>query len=190
MAMKTRQRTFTVHLETSPVEVEVNGEHLGSLIELLEAEIAKLPSHQRAVAPTVSANTALRTLAATASVDLRRLPENVGERLVNNLAFSALAVPFEKAARRAGLGRIQFAEATVEVDEGRGDRHELLSGAEVARRIGVTRQRIAQLAEKPGRFPHPVAEIGNSRIWRWGDVTDWARASDRETKMPRRRASA
>ena len=51
---------------------------------------------------------------------------------------------------------------------------ELVSGAEAARRLGLSRERIRQLAGQPG-FPAPLGRVGQAIVWRWADVEAWAR---------------
>lgn len=49
---------------------------------------------------------------------------------------------------------------------------ELLGATEVASLIGVTRQRVHQLAKEPG-FPEPVARLTLGAVWRTEDVQRW-----------------
>lgn len=55
---------------------------------------------------------------------------------------------------------------------------DLVTGAEVARRLGVSRERVRQLAEKPG-FPPALGRFGNYIVWRWADVEKWAKSAGR-----------
>ena len=50
---------------------------------------------------------------------------------------------------------------------------ELLTGADVARRLGVSRTRAHQLASLPG-FPAPLGRVGQAKVWRAADVDAWA----------------
>ncbi len=59
----------------------------------------------------------------------------------------------------------------------------LVTDAEVARRLGVTRAEVARLAERPG-FPAAQGEIESSSppvrrvpFWVWSDVKKWAERS-------------
>lgn len=50
---------------------------------------------------------------------------------------------------------------------------ELINQAEIARRLGVSRARITQLAQRED-FPAPTQAIeGQHSLWRWGDIADW-----------------
>jgi predicted DNA-binding transcriptional regulator AlpA len=49
---------------------------------------------------------------------------------------------------------------------------ELMGAAEVAELLGVSRQRVNQLAQG-GDFPRPVAVLHAGRIWRGEDVRAW-----------------
>jgi hypothetical protein len=55
--------------------------------------------------------------------------------------------------------------AKVELDD-------LVTGAEIGRRIGLSTQRVHQLAGQPG-FPQPLGRVGNYVVWRWRDVERW-----------------
>jgi hypothetical protein len=52
--------------------------------------------------------------------------------------------------------------------------NDLVTQADIGRRLGLTRQRIGQLIEEDPRFPEPVGELGNYRIWEWPHVQRWA----------------
>ncbi len=49
---------------------------------------------------------------------------------------------------------------------------ELLGAAEVAQRIGVSRQRVAKLREKPD-FPHPWVELAAGPVWLTQAIDRW-----------------
>jgi len=60
---------------------------------------------------------------------------------------------------------------------------ELLGVTEVAELVGLTRQRIQQLAEdKDSGFPVPTAELARGRVWKKADIVKWAKATGREIK--------
>lgn len=158
---------YTVHLQTAPLAA-LDADVLERFAEALERE-------RRIAAPIAAASVATRTLGATVSVDVGT-PQDA----------AAVAVEaFARAARRAGVGDVEIAELTVERDAGDGDRHELVSGGEVARRLGISRERVRQYAEAEGRFPAPAAIVGGYRVWQWGDIADWATVNER--KVARRR---
>lgn len=50
---------------------------------------------------------------------------------------------------------------------------ELVSGAEIGRRLGVSRETVRQWRARPG-FPEPLGEVGRSVVWDWGAVSGWA----------------
>jgi len=50
--------------------------------------------------------------------------------------------------------------------------------AEVAELLGVTNQRVDQLARRPD-FPKPVAVLAAGRIWNRAHVESWARRTGR-----------
>ena len=53
-----------------------------------------------------------------------------------------------------------------------------VTDAPVARRLGVPRPHVAELARLPD-FPRPVGRVTETvPLWRWRDVQAWARATD------------
>lgn len=54
----------------------------------------------------------------------------------------------------------------------------LLGPAELARLIGVSRQRVSQLAQK-STFPAPLAVLEMGSVWALGDLTAWAESTGR-----------
>lgn len=49
---------------------------------------------------------------------------------------------------------------------------DLVTGAEIGRRLSLSTQRVHQLAAQPG-FPRPLGRVGNYVVWRWADVELW-----------------
>jgi predicted DNA-binding transcriptional regulator AlpA len=54
----------------------------------------------------------------------------------------------------------------------------LMGVAEIAELLGISTQRVDQLARQPA-FPRPVVELKAGRIWRRADVEAWARRTGR-----------
>ncbi len=53
---------------------------------------------------------------------------------------------------------------------------EFVTGAEIGRRLGVSRERVRQWAAHPSlRFPPDLGRFGTVRLWRWAEVERWAR---------------
>lgn len=55
---------------------------------------------------------------------------------------------------------------------------------EIARLLGVTRQRVDRITRTHEDFPAPAAELASGRVWRRADVETWARRTGR---LPSRR---
>lgn len=96
-------------------------------------------------------------------------------------------------AQRAFLDALSAAGLSAGVGEATGypgevGRTELISGADVARRLGVSRQRVYQLMATRG-FPRPVATLGTAHVWRTGDIDDWSAVSDRRPGRPRTKSA-
>ncbi|MDA8297413.1 MAG: DNA-binding protein [Actinomycetota bacterium] len=56
---------------------------------------------------------------------------------------------------------------------------DLVGAQEIADMLGITRQRVGQLARNDSTFPTPVADIAAGRIWKREDVERWARETGR-----------
>ncbi len=57
-------------------------------------------------------------------------------------------------------------------------RTELVIAVDIARRLGMSPQRVYVLADGPG-FPKPLGKLGRSSVWRWSSVERWARETGR-----------
>jgi hypothetical protein len=55
---------------------------------------------------------------------------------------------------------------------------DLVTGAEIARRLGRTKARAHQLANRPD-FPAPLGRVGQAKVWRWSDIKTWLPSVDR-----------
>ncbi|MEV6306754.1 AlpA family phage regulatory protein [Actinoplanes sp. NPDC051861] len=66
----------------------------------------------------------------------------------------------------------------------------LVGAHEIRDLLGVSRQRIYQLAARPD-FPRPVAELSQGKVWNLTDIEAWLTARvdsgvlDRPTRQPR-----
>jgi predicted DNA-binding transcriptional regulator AlpA len=57
---------------------------------------------------------------------------------------------------------------------------EVLGVTEVAKLLGISRQRVDQLSNSDPDFPEPFAELGRGRVWTREAVEKWAKATGRE----------
>jgi predicted DNA-binding transcriptional regulator AlpA len=55
---------------------------------------------------------------------------------------------------------------------------DLVGTAEITKLLGVSKQRVDQLARTEG-FPKPQAVLAAGRIWRRKDIESWARKAGR-----------
>jgi predicted DNA-binding transcriptional regulator AlpA len=62
--------------------------------------------------------------------------------------------------------------------------HHLMGITEVASHLGVTTQRVDQLAHRED-FPRPVAELAAGRIWERRTIEQWARRTRGAAKKGR-----
>ena len=166
--------SHTVEVRTGPIDDTLTPEQLERFADAILGD-------KTIAGPAVLHDGVVNALEVRASVDTTRTVE----------AILAMTSAMARALRIAGItatqGRIEAWRdiAGVEWPD------ELVNGGEVARRLQISRERVRQLlAEKPSRFPRPVAETERDRIWRWGDVAEWAAIAERRTKVPRRRRRA
>jgi predicted DNA-binding transcriptional regulator AlpA len=57
-------------------------------------------------------------------------------------------------------------------------RTDLVIAVDVAKRLGISPQRVNILATGPG-FPKPLGKLGRSSVWRWNSIERWARDTGR-----------
>jgi predicted DNA-binding transcriptional regulator AlpA len=57
-------------------------------------------------------------------------------------------------------------------------RTELVIAVDIAKRLGMSPQRVYVLSTSPG-FPKPLGMLGRSAVWRWSSVERWARETGR-----------
>jgi predicted DNA-binding transcriptional regulator AlpA len=57
-------------------------------------------------------------------------------------------------------------------------RTELVIAVDIAKRLGISPQRVNVLANGPG-FPKPLGKLGRSSVWRWSSVERWAQETGR-----------
>jgi predicted DNA-binding transcriptional regulator AlpA len=57
-------------------------------------------------------------------------------------------------------------------------RTELVIEVDIARRLGMSPQRVNVLAGGAG-FPKPLGKLGRSSVWLWSSVERWARETGR-----------
>ncbi len=55
----------------------------------------------------------------------------------------------------------------------------LMSATEIGELLGVSRQRVDQIAKADPTFPEPVAVLSGVRVWETEAVTEWARGKGR-----------
>jgi predicted DNA-binding transcriptional regulator AlpA len=55
---------------------------------------------------------------------------------------------------------------------------DLVIATDVAKRLGISPQRVNVLAAGPG-FPKPLGKLGRSSVWRWSQIERWARDTGR-----------
>lgn len=58
------------------------------------------------------------------------------------------------------------------------DLEELVTAADIARRLKVSPQRVRVLAGRDD-FPDPLGRVGNYVIYRWADIQRWAQKTGR-----------
>lgn len=117
----------------------------------------------------------LPRLGAMGAIAHGKIPETVGARFHVKADEPEEAVPFalrifRAAAERVGLvlGEIEFVEAVTDERLQRDLEQPpdtYLGVSEVARLLGVSKQRVSELRSRPD-FPAPVAELASGPVWR------------------------
>jgi predicted DNA-binding transcriptional regulator AlpA len=59
----------------------------------------------------------------------------------------------------------------------------LVGAKEVARLLGVSRQRVHMIVRTHLDFPRPVGQLAAGRIWRRREIAEWARSAGRRTRL-------
>lgn len=59
--------------------------------------------------------------------------------------------------------------------------HHLVGAVEIAAMLGVSRQRVYQLAASAD-FPIPEASLAGGRVWSRESIEEWARATGRDIR--------
>ena len=159
------KRSFTIETRTAPLD------HVDELV--LERFAEALAKERRLAGPASGGDLLTRVLSVRTSVDATSPEEAV-----------AVVLPRVRSAlRRAGLGSPDLTEASVQIDLPAdrfwSARDDLVGTPEVATRLGVSRERVRQLANARARFPAPIGRIRGTRVWHWGDVADWLAAGGR-----------
>lgn len=162
------KRSYTIEAQTAPLE-HVDESVLGAFSRALNAD-------RQLAGPAAGANTLTRVLSVRTSIDADS-PE---------AAFAVAIARVRLALKRAGVGDVDLSEASVALDlpddEFASARDDLVGTPEVAARLGISRQRVAQLVEQPGRFPPPVTTVRGTNVWRWGDIVDWVATGHRDLR--------
>lgn len=162
----------TVEFRTGALEAELSDEQL-------ERFSAALFVNRTIAGPAVRVDGTVNALEIRASVDATHTLDAIAT--VSEAVHRAL----NAAEITATQGRIEAWPDIIGVDYP----DELVNGGEIARRLRISRERLRQLVTE-GRIPRPVAETERDRIWRWGDVAEWAALNERKTKVPRRKPDA
>ena len=169
------KRGYAVELQTATLD-EIDD----SLPDTLATAVGR---ERKLAGPVVWTNSLTRVVGVRTSVDAVSVED----------AFNTAAACIRRALRRSGIGQdVAFADGAVMLelpdDEFASSRDDIVGTPDVAARLGISRQRVAQLIDQPGRFPHPIATIRGTRVWRWGDIADWIGAGARDLRRRRKPA--
>ncbi len=52
---------------------------------------------------------------------------------------------------------------------------DLVAASDIAGRLGISRQAVAQFVQPSNGFPSPVGTCASARVWRWAEVNEWLR---------------
>ena len=161
--------SFTVAASTGPLD-ELTDERLESVATILERS-------RRLKGGVVGGNLLSRTLSVRATVD------SASQAEAALVAVSELGEIFSRAGIFDEAGIVDFAVMQdLPEDEFASARVDVVGTPDVAARLGISRQRVAQLVEQKGRFPTPLATVRGTHVWRWGDIADWTAAGARDMR--------
>jgi predicted DNA-binding transcriptional regulator AlpA len=148
---------WRVWIESEPISAEDWSKRVDALLDRLERE-------ERVLGP-VGWGSAGRTLGAVFEV---RNADPISAASTGYRAFirALEAVTGDIGAVR--LMRMEIAEADYEPDE-------LLGATDVARLLGVSRQRVYQLRAATPGFPQPATHLSRGALWSRADVEAWSR---------------
>ena len=161
---------YTMTASTGPID-SFNDE----LTEVVAREIAQRGVLQGAV---VAGNSLTRTMSVRGSV------ESEGPADAILLGLQELGHAFLVVLERPEIFEFGIMRDLPE-DEFASARDDIVGTPDVAARLGISRQRVAQLVEQKGRFPTPIATVRGTHVWRWGDIADWIAAGARDRRRRR-----
>lgn len=162
----------------------------------IEARVERWPEDEDEGDAMLSFLEALDALGALGPVAHGRAPEILGARFHVATGDPAEAVTralglFWGAAEKVGfvLGQVERIEAVTDERlqrhlEEPAERDPYLGVAEVARMLGVSRQRVSELRGRPG-FPEPVAELASGPVWRGWQLRRFLEEWPRRPGRPR-----
>jgi len=149
---------WRIWAETHPIDAEQWGERVDALLDVL-AETAGVEGPTGwGVGPTLGA------------VFIVEADDITGATLQGLQAFAD--------ALKQAAGDLDVAVRRFEVTEEDFEPVTLLGATDVARLLGMSRQRVYQLAERAD-FPRPVATLARGQMWERGQVEAWARKEGR-----------
>ena len=154
---------WRVWIETHPVDAEGWSERVDTLLEAL--------AHAQEIEGSVGWG-AGPALGSVFEVEAATAPEALG------IGLEAFEGALEAAAGDldVGIRRIEVGPDTYEPET-------LMGATDIARMLGVSRQRCYQLMERPG-FPVPAAELARGALWRRRDIEAFASTRSGSTKRP------
>lgn len=160
----------------------------------IEARVERWPEGRDEVETLEALLEELPRLGAMGAIVHGRMPEVAGARFHVEADEPEKAVPaalsiFRDAALRVGLalGEIEYVEAVTD-ERLRRDLEQpqdaYLGVSEVARLLGVSKQRVSELRSRPD-FPAPVAELASGPVWRGSQLRRFLEGWSRRSGRPR-----
>lgn len=152
-------RGWRVTVESAPIR------DAGLARRVPEELLERLLRDPRVAGPVTSGPDAEGRVGATVAVEGADLLE---------AARTAVAAVAEALEALGAAGTIELLEVA---PRGRGAAApELLGASDVARLLGLSRQRVYQLLEEREDFPRPVVELARGSLWRRQEVEAWGRS--------------
>lgn len=161
------KRWYTVSASTGPLDTFAD-----NVVEQLGAALTRSVYLSGTVA---SGESLTRRLSMRGSVEAPHVQRATTDGISDVYrAFRAIGIPPRVVDFRVleDLAEDEFAAA----------RDDVVGTPQVADRLGISRQRVAQLVAQQGRFPTPIATVRGTHVWEWGDIADWIAAGARDMR--------
>jgi len=178
-------------MTTIEIEIKTRGDGTETFPEDVVTQLPRRLADLGAIGPVVSVGGPAGAIGAAFGLEV---PDGAEDALTFPTALRKGIATFDEACRSLGLDHGGVARGTVLTDEML-DRElaqepeTYLGVTELARTLGVSRQRVAELRVRPD-FPAPVASLAAGPVWRDSTLRRFVEGWERRPGRPRKRREA